>query len=296
MSRVVVVGLEGLDPNLVVLWSNELPNLMRIHSQGIWGKIQSTEPLSMLQSWTSAQTGCSTVAIKADPLFRLLSKRGKKVAIVSVPGFSPPPYVPGGYSVSCSITPDLKNYTSPASLKNEIEQLVGEYTFDVSLPDVDYRKIDKNTVLQYAYKMDNQRFELLKHFINKKQCDYVFAVLMGVNRVAGILDADKTENQNVLKEYYVFIDQKLGELYEVLNDDTALLVHSNYNDGNNGIYGYFSLVGSGVQTGGEKQDVTLLDLAPTVLTIMGEEIPGEIEGKPLVKPQENDLESGFLGY
>lgn len=476
MPKVVVLGLDGFNPELVEMWADELPNLMQMQAEGIWGKLQSTIPPITPQAWTCAQTGRNPGAygfwdftyrddfsygqpklvnsgmIKTDPLYRLLSKRGKKVAIINVPVSWPPPRIPGGYAISCFMTPSLqRGYTSPESLKREVEELVGEYLLDASTPDNNYRTMDKDMVLELIYKMDEQRFTLLKHFITKKQCDYIFTVIMGTDRMPHLFYRyfdknhkryeDNPKYADALKKHYKFIDEKIGEVRNLLDNDTVLFIHSDHSvqrldgrinlnewlikegymtlkeypselnrmkdlkidwsktkawatgytgqlylnmkgreaqgivepseydallnelgakikkitdekgnplntqvfkrddihfgplakygpdlfvffdecrwnisemvgyndiysfdtplgpdDGGHGFYGYFCLAGPGVPAEGEKQDASLLDVAPTVLTVMGERVPEEMEGRPLMSsgPYSDDDEKTVL--
>jgi predicted AlkP superfamily phosphohydrolase/phosphomutase len=264
MGRIVVLGLDGFNPELVRLWEHELPNLVKMKSEGIWGDIQSTVPPNTLPTWTSAQTGVNpgqfgfwdstyrddfsygqpkfvdSSMIKPAPLYRYLChKRAKKVAIINVPASSPPPEVPGGYAITDSVTPSLKQgFTWPDSLKNEVEELVGEYLLDASTADTNYRTMDKDLVLDRIYKMDMQRFALLKHFIKNKQCDYIFCVITGTERMPHLFYRyfDKTHKKfesnskyyGSLKEHYKFIDAQIGEVKSSLDSDTSLFIHSAY--------------------------------------------------------------------
>ena len=165
MAKIVVLGLDGFNPELVKLWASELPNLMKMQSEGSWGDLQSTVPPITPQAWTCAQTGVNpgqygfwdftyrddfsygqpklvnSSMIKPAPLYRYLShKRAKKVAIINVPVSWPPPEIPGGYAITDFMTPSLKRgFTWPDSLKNEVEELVGEYLLDASTSDTNYR-------------------------------------------------------------------------------------------------------------------------------------------------------------
>ena len=56
MSKIVVLGLDGLNPELVKRFSDELPNLKKMQQEGIWGDIESIVPATTPQVWT-----CSSV-------------------------------------------------------------------------------------------------------------------------------------------------------------------------------------------------------------------------------------------
>lgn len=44
MAKVVIIGIDGLDPFLIEKWINYLPNFKRIRANNSFFKIQSTFP------------------------------------------------------------------------------------------------------------------------------------------------------------------------------------------------------------------------------------------------------------
>jgi len=265
MSKMVVLGLSGFNPELVEGWLEDLPNLRKMQEEGIWGKMESTVPPNIPQAWTCAQSSrnpgvfgfwdfryrdefsygenknidCRIKDQRVDTLYKTLPMFGQKIAVVNVPVTWPPPRIPGGYSISSVLTPDLeKGFTWPKSLADEVQGLVGEYIIDVSEAGENYLQMGKDRVLKRSYEMDAQRFTLLRHFIGKKQCDYVCTVIMGADRVSHLFyrffdeqhiryDPD-SQYGNVLHDYYVWIDQQIGETRDNLDEDTALFVHSDH--------------------------------------------------------------------
>ena len=272
MRKLVVLGLDGFNPELVKAWSDDLPSLMEFQDEGIWGKMESTVPPNSLPAWTCAQMGRNPGYLgiwgstfrdnfsyterkqvdvniygrpeevnyrrdERDPLFRLLLKRGQKVAIINVPNSWPPPRVTGGYCISGSSIPTFdQGYTWPDSLRNEVEDLVGEYIVDASKPGTDYREMGLDEASERIREMDEQRFTLLKRFITNKQCDYIFAVITGTSKMAHLFYRyfDKSHKQyeetssysEVLKDYYKFIDKEVGKVRDTLDSETVLMIHS----------------------------------------------------------------------
>ena len=263
MPKIVVLGLDGFNPELVNRWINELPNLAKMQEEGIWGEMKSTVPPITPQAWTCAQVGrnpgsfgfwdftyrddfsydqpklVNSGVIKPDPLYRLLPKMGKKVAIINVPVSYPPPVIPGGYSISCFLTPNMENnFTYPQELKEEVQAFVGDYILDASVEGENYRLMEKDKVLERIYQMDSQRFTLLKHFITEKKCDYIFTVIMGTDRMPHLFfryfdekhrkyDPDP-KYKDALKEHYKFVDKNVGEIRSLLDNDTAFFIHSDH--------------------------------------------------------------------
>src|SRR4051812_6566232 len=58
-SRVIVIGLDGLEPSIAepMLQAGELPNLARMQSQGGYSQIQTTSPAQTPVAWSTFATG-----------------------------------------------------------------------------------------------------------------------------------------------------------------------------------------------------------------------------------------------
>ncbi|MBN1867853.1 alkaline phosphatase family protein [Candidatus Sumerlaeota bacterium] len=61
VRKVVVLGLDGLDPDLTEKWMNEgaLPNFARLRDQGSFRRLRTTFPAVSPVAWSSFQTGCN---------------------------------------------------------------------------------------------------------------------------------------------------------------------------------------------------------------------------------------------
>ena len=184
--KVILLGLDGLNPELVYKWQDELPNIKKIMEQGIcYGKVKSCVSPTAASSWSSVLSGknpgqfgfwdftyrkdysygepeLATSKVRderTDTLYKILSEFGKKVAVVNVPVSYPPPEIPNGYSISCSMTPDFESeFTNPPSLKEEIKKIIGDYLIDASPSGADVRQMDKEKTIKRIYDMDKQRF------------------------------------------------------------------------------------------------------------------------------------------
>lgn len=263
MAKIVVLGLDGFNPELVKQWSDELPNLMKMQKEGIWGSLKCIPPLTIPQVWTCAQCGRNPGAYgfwdftyrdefsysetkvvnpeitrRVDLLQTVLPKMGQRVGIINVPVTWPPPKIPAGYAISGFMTPNLdRPFTYPDSLKEKVYKLVWEYIIDVTEAEVGC-EIDKGRVLKNIYDMDSQRFLLTRYFINEKKCDYVMTVVMGSECMLNLFyrcfdskgkqyDPDP-HYKGALHDYYVWIDKNVGELRESLPKSVVLFIHSGY--------------------------------------------------------------------
>lgn len=263
MSKVVVVGLDGFNPDLVLQWADELPVLKKMMDHGVWGFIESTVPPITPQAWNCALSGknpgrygfwdftyrsdysygepnlVSSKSVRTETLYHIMPRNGRRIAVINVPVTYPPIQIPGGYCISCFLTPSIDHqFTYPEELKEEIRPIIGDYIIDASEAGVNYRCMDKDRVLQRIYDMDKQRFALIKYFYADKKCDYVFGVIMGTDRMphlfyryfdpVHIRYEPDPQYINALKDHYRFCDGEIGEILKLLDRDTNLIVHSDH--------------------------------------------------------------------
>ena len=120
MPRVLLIGLDGADPDLVGTWMSQglLPHLKRLAEQGGFSPLQSTCPPVTYPAWTTCVTGVNpgkhgifdftrfcplTYRVRfvtgrdrrAPALWEILSAVGARVVVLSVPGTYPPDPVQG---------------------------------------------------------------------------------------------------------------------------------------------------------------------------------------------------------
>lgn len=120
MTRVLLIGLDGADPELAARWMGEgrLPHLQALAAHGVFSSLQGVVPPVTFPAWTTCVTGVnpgrhgitdftemvhSEYAIrflnstdrKAPALWNILSDAGKRVCVLGVPGTWPPEAVNG---------------------------------------------------------------------------------------------------------------------------------------------------------------------------------------------------------
>ncbi len=261
---------------------------------GVHGELESCHPPITIPAWMVMMTGknpgklglygfrhrkgasydqgwiASSESIREPKIWDILGQHGRKVCLVGVPpGF--PPVTVEGCQVSCFITPGPdKEYTFPTGLKSEIESLVGRYLFDVA-----FRTDNRDTLLKELYEMTEKRFRVIKHLMKTRPWDFFMFVEIGVDRLhhAFWKFYDKQHPkyvagnmyENVIPEYYEYIDNQIGELLSLIDDNTIVLVVSDH--GTKGMRGAFCinqwLIQEGFLTVKEKpQKVADLDKVP----------------------------------
>lgn len=258
-EKVFIMGLDCAAPELVFeKWKNDLPNLKDLMEKGIYGKLESTVPPITIPAWTSMVTSKSpgklglygirnrqdysyekmifanSLLVKEETLWDILSRQGKKVIVKAVPQTYPPKPV-NGYMISCFLTPDTNSvYTYPDALKQEIRSWAGDYILDVD----NFRTEEKDTLLRQIYKMTENHFKVAHHLVTEKEWDFFMMVEMGVDRIhhgfwkfsdpKHAMYKPGSKYENAIRDYYVYVDQKIGKLLSNLDDETTVMVVSDH--------------------------------------------------------------------
>jgi predicted AlkP superfamily phosphohydrolase/phosphomutase len=259
-SKVAVIGLDCAEPSLVFdQWLDELPVLRSLVNRGISGRLRSIDPPITVPAWScmtssrdpgelgiygfrnrrdysyDAMSIADGRAVQVDRVWDILGRVGKQVILIGVPQTYPPAPVNGAL-VSCFLTPNPRRdrYTYPDSLKDEIEGLVGPYEVDVR----NFRSDDRDRILTEIYNMTEQRFEVARHLLASRPWDFFMMVEIGVDRIHHAfwryLDPRHPRHEpnhrfgHVIREYYHYLDDQIGELLDQFDDETTVLVVSDH--------------------------------------------------------------------
>lgn len=183
----------------------------------------------------NALSTASSRSVQEITLWDQMAREGGKAILLGVPPSYPPRRV-NGLSVGCFMTPDPSRnpYTHPPSLQQEIAGLVGEYPVDVS----EYRTDQKDRLQEEIYQMSRKHFQVARHLLENHQWDYFQLVEIGLDRLQHgfwqyqdpkhVLYEPGHRYENVLRDYYRYLDGEIGELLGLLDEDTVVAVVSDH--------------------------------------------------------------------
>jgi len=257
--QVAVIGLDGVSPHLLFeRWRAELPHLSALMRRGVWGSLRSCDPPITVPAWASMLSGqdpgqlglygfrnrraytyedygfASTRSVRADRVWDILSRAGKRVVLLGVPPTYPPPAL-NGVVVSCFLTPSTSSvYTYPPSLQGEVERVADGYVFDVD----NFRTPDKRDLLGRIYEKTRKHFRVARYLVDTQPWDFFMMVEMGPDRVhhgfwkhtdplhpqyvAG------SEFADAIRDYYRYLDGEVGELLACIDPHALVLVVSDH--------------------------------------------------------------------
>jgi len=258
--RILVLGLDCAAPE-ILFGDERLTNIRRLMSVGAWGRLESVIPPITVPAWmcfaTSQDPGslgvygfrnrtdrsyaglgfATSKSIQELSIWDQLAREGKRSIILGVPPNFPPRKV-HGISVGCFLTPSTTDpaapYTQPSSVADELRALVGEYETDVK----GFRTADKSWLRDSIFRMSRKFWTVVKHYAAQRDWDYFQCVDIGLDRVHHgfwkyhdpdhVLHEPDSPFKDVIRDYYVHLDHEIGQVLELLDEQTIVLVMSDH--------------------------------------------------------------------
>ena len=258
-GRVLVIGLDCADPRLVFNEFREvMPNLSMLMDAGFYAPMRSTDPPITVPAWTSMMTSkdpgqlgfygfrnrsdysydglafANSALIKEPTLWDILGAAGKRSILIGIPQTYPPKPI-NGLMVCDFLTPGKKaTWTYPEEFAAKVEEVTGGYIIDVE----NFRTDEKERLLRQIYEMTEKRFALVNHLARHEEWDFMMMVEMGPDRLhhgfwrfhdpTHRLYEPEHKLAPAIKDYYIYLDEKIGELLSIVDGETTVLVVSDH--------------------------------------------------------------------
>lgn len=256
--RVLVIGLDCAPPALVFdRYREVMPHVSELMERGTWGPLRSCAPPITVPAWTCMVSGrdpgelglygfrnrergsygmrvATSRDVKVKRVWDWLGEQGRRVAALFVP-LTWPPTPARGQVVSCFLTPGPESeWAFPRSLKASLVARHGEYLVDVP----HFRADDRERILEGLYAMGRQHFAMARQVWNEQRPDFLMMVEMGPDRFHHAFwhfidpshpryePGNRWEASG--REYYAFLDARIGELLEDAGEDTAVMIVSDH--------------------------------------------------------------------
>ena len=256
--KILVIGLDCAAPELL-LGDDRLTNFRRLMEVGCYGPLESVIPPITIPAWmcmaTSQDPGSLGIygfrnradhsydgldmvnsrSIQELTIWDQIAREGGRSIVIGVPPSYPPRKI-NGISVGCFMTPDPGRnvYTHPASVQEEIAGVVGDYPVDAK----EYRTDQKERLRDEVYAMSRKHFQVVRHFLRNHEWDYFQFVEIGLDRMhhgfwqyqdpRHIQYEPGNPYERVISDYYLYLDEEIGTLLGLLDDETAVVVMSDH--------------------------------------------------------------------
>jgi len=262
MSKVFVFGIDGAPPELIFdKWLDALPNIKNLMQKGIYARMNSTIPPSTIVAWNAMMSGKDTSSVgvfsyiyrdkegkpklvssenlRCKSIWDILGEQGRKSIVLYVPMSYPVKQIKG-CMVSGFLTPGVdSNCAYPESIKDKIKAMNStEIFFDVAVGLAGHKGLQIDRLVEKTYEMTEMQIELLKDLVVNEEWDFFIGVMIGTDRLQHMLwrHFDKTHrrfiknspHKDTLKNYYAYLDKKLGEILKLIDEDTIVIVASDH--------------------------------------------------------------------
>ena len=248
-----------------------LPHLADLRQRGISGNLVSSVPPLSAPAWSNLMTGkrpgkhgvyhfvklfdesqdaeahvVNARSIKSPTIWDVLAHRDREVGLINVPMTYPPRPV-NGFMITGLLTPkNAPAFTYPEELAQEL----GEYVIDLDRfmgrkPFQDDHDYDADTtsptltLMQDFRDMLDKRARASLSLMESRPWDVFMVVFTGTDRLGHYFwryhrpseDANAQRLHEAIRDYYVRLDQVVGQLVEKAGKDAAVVILSDHGMG-----------------------------------------------------------------
>jgi uncharacterized sulfatase len=247
--RVAFFGVDGVPYSLVADNEETFPNLNALASDGAGGAIDSIVPPESSACWPALTTGVNPGEtgvygfqdrevgsyetyvpmgrdVQATRLWTRVSNAGREATVMNVPVTFPPDR-DVQRMVSGFLSPGVEKAAYPDELGETLEG--PDYKIDVNAK-LGHDE-DKSDFIEDAHETLDARFEAFKHYVQEDDWNLFFGVFMTTDRVNHFLFKDYVQDgeyEEEFLEFYAKVDRYLGELREMLDEETTMVVASDH--------------------------------------------------------------------
>lgn len=250
-QRVLVLGIDGVPFSLMkaLIEDDLLPHFRVALSQGSLKRMNSVLPCVSSVAWASYMTGMNPARhnifgfmdrvpqtmemfvptskhMAAETLWEWLSRNGKKVVVINVPGTYPPRTV-NGLLIAGFLCVNIDKISYPREVAHELKAM--GYRIDI---DSWKARRSRDDFLAEVNDALDKRFEAAFGLMNRVDWDFFQLHIMETDRINHFLwkqwkDGDPVYGPLFL-EFYQKLDGYLGALMERIGDGTELVILSDH--------------------------------------------------------------------
>lgn len=266
--KLLIVGLDAATLDLINPWIEEgkLPNIARLMSAGVSGRLASILPPVTPPAWTSFMTGknpgkhgifefmempsdsytlhyLDATSRRAKTVWRMLNDAGYTVGTLNIPFTYPPEHL-DGFQVSGMSTPSEESpFVYPPELRRELEGCLGKLRLDPRFLGFMSTDSRRRQVIDDMKKLDDQWLRASLYLIEKHPADVMMFTFMSIDTVQHhfwqFMDpAHHYHDASVALEFgdaifrvYQWLDQAVARILEKIPHDTPVLVVSDHGGG-----------------------------------------------------------------
>jgi predicted AlkP superfamily phosphohydrolase/phosphomutase len=257
--NLLIIGLDGMTFDVInpLIDLGHLPNIAQLMREGSYSPLLSTVPSITPVAWSSFVTGKSpgdhgvydwgvktsdyrmsiinSSYLREQSIWTILHQADKEIGVIGLPMTYPPQPYPS-FTVAGPLSPSVHSpFTFPESLRQEIEQNVGEYIID----------FDKKQQLgegeaafvEAMARMVRARGDTTLYLMQNYTWDVLMPVFVATDRLqhclwshVSFMEPLNPLNQQIIG-FYDLVDEYIGRLVEAAPDPRTVLIVSDHGFG-----------------------------------------------------------------
>jgi predicted AlkP superfamily phosphohydrolase/phosphomutase len=269
-NRLMIIGLDAATFDLIQPWvdKGQLPNISGLFEKGVRRDLRSVPNLNSIPAWTTFATGKNPGKhgaywfyrhkkdsyeyeflnggdIKEKRFWEIAGDAGLRVGVINVPMTYPSNRV-NGFIISGLDAPSetSEGFTYPTGIYDELKENLGGYHIDTNI--LGYARGKKwEKAVEAAHEVVDFRLKAAKHLYGKEKWDLFVVVFTVLDRIQHTFwkfhdpkhpeyDAGLAERfGTVLFDFYKKMDDAIGELLALADDETVTLILSDHGMGYN---------------------------------------------------------------
>ena len=248
-GRVVFLGIDGVPYGLIEEHPDVFPNLTAIAESGSGGRISSIVPPESSACWPALTTGTNPGKtgvygfqdresgsydtyvpmgshVDGPRVWDMVTDEGRNASVFNVP-VTFPPSTRIQRHVSGFLSPSVEEASSDVDVQRTIEGFGYQVDVNAKLGHND----DKSEFITDAEQTMSARHKTFREYLRKDDWDLFFGVYMTTDRVNHFLFGEYATDGEYAEEFLEFyrtLDAYIGEVRELLDSETTLIVASDH--------------------------------------------------------------------
>ncbi|HET6453339.1 MAG TPA: alkaline phosphatase family protein [Armatimonadota bacterium] len=255
--RAIILGMDGLDPNLLEKWWDDLPNFRRLRDEGMFARVSSVFPPDSVPAWASIYTGlspdhhgildsidyldakkkdlsCDTTVLTGNTFWDTAGRSGKRVCVIN-PFLAYPVWPVNGIMVNgpVFVTGDVQSYPESVTTEHQVPELGGI----VGTP----TKKTLEPFREHTWNLTLNHLGFAKELFAREKWGLFFMNFLSLDRIqhsfwrfcdpADPTYPGKNPYSEVIADFYRLHDRIVGEFLELMDEDCTLIVLSDHGHG-----------------------------------------------------------------
>jgi len=287
--KMLWLGIDCLDYNAVKKFNTNLPNLWALMQKSTWGRLESKKPLYTASCWSSIFTSTQPEthgvtwakwkegevgfdSIKVITMFDVLNRNGYTCGLFNMPATFPIRDINKWIVAGFPAVGEKEEIAKPVDILNDLPSDFISYTPGHMLTNREMTE-DFDLWVKSETKMRNAFIGLPYKYKSVDLIAYGSTVVDRCTHLKGV------NHKTFALKFYRAADTSIGQIIEAIKPDYTFITSDHGADGVcHSLNGFILLNGARFKENNEI-DTKQINFAPTVLELLGLNIPSTMEGQ-----------------